>query len=100
MITAFSGSQTNSFRFTDYETHSIDYAIAPYHTTSTAVDTLIMDSELALKTKEDNFYCGTVLDCYGLGGGIKGMFYKDSNDILLYCFETNACFKLENKVEF
>jgi hypothetical protein len=97
-IKAFAENSTDPFTFTDYETGGIVYNIAPYHTTSTATDTLIMDSELALKSKSNSFYCGTVVDCYGLGGGVKGMFYKDNNDTLLYCFESNACFKLEERV--
>ena len=98
-ISATSASTVNGFSFTDYETNAVSYTLAPYHTTSTSVDTLIMDSELGIKSKSTNYYCGTMLDCYGLGGGAKGTFYKDSNGTLLYCFDTNCCFKLVNKVE-
>lgn len=92
-------STGSSYSFTDYDTNTVPYILAPYHSISTATDTLIMDSELAIKNKNTNYYCGALLDCHGLGGGVKGNFYKDSEGTLLYCFETNCCTKLENKVE-
>lgn len=77
-----------------------NYTPVPYHDDSTTDDTLILDTELAVKEESGKYHPDTLFNCYGLGGGEIGKFYKDEDGTVLYCFSNNCCFKLGEEVEY
>lgn len=90
---------SSEIEFTHYTYPEYKYWLIP-HTFTGPMSELILSNFLDIKVKKGGSYAGKLDGCCSLGGGVEGKFYRDENNILIFCFGSNACFKLEEEVSW